>query len=281
MLYRCTAFFRRISLIVLAFTFCGIRFTADPALSAPSDTSPYRLTPASGAAAATALLAVSISEKFIRSPAPDPLQLNRNNVPGPDRIALGLRSGKADDWSDRTLLACTALPLLSAAGAFCSGEGGSFREALTVLAMYAESSSLTHGLTSLAKNTFRRPRPYAYDPSILLETRRGDDAARSLWSGHTAAAFNGAVFAGTVFQAYHPDSPLVIPLWTAGLSAATATAVLRVKAGQHFPSDVIVGAAVGSLTGWLIPRLHRTEPGRTTVSPSVNSAPGILVSRRF
>ena len=38
---------------------------------------------------------------------------------------------------------------------------------------------------------------------------------------------------------------------------AAAVGTLRVAAGRHFPTDVLAGAALGSLIGWLIPTVHR------------------------
>lgn len=42
--------------------------------------------------------------------------------------------------------------------------------------------------------------------------------------------------------------------------------MLRYEAGKHYPTDLIVGAAFGSLVGWGIPKLHevknRSELGR-------------------
>jgi membrane-associated phospholipid phosphatase len=44
--------------------------------------------------------------------------------------------------------------------------------------------------------------------------------------------------------------------------AATGVGALRVAAGKHFPTDIIVGAVLGSAIGWLVPTLHPTTPLR-------------------
>jgi membrane-associated phospholipid phosphatase len=36
-------------------------------------------------------------------------------------------------------------------------------------------------------------------------------------------------------------------------------ALQRVQAGKHYPSDVIVGLAVGAAMGYLIPQIHLTR----------------------
>jgi undecaprenyl-diphosphatase len=52
------------------------------------------------------------------------------------------------------------------------------------------------------------------------------------------------------------------PWLTLGIGAAATTLVGigRVKAGEHFPTDVIAGAMVGAGIGVLVPHLHREEP---------------------
>ncbi len=60
-------------------------------------------------------------------------------------------------------------------------------------------------------------------------------------------------------------------LWAASLSAAALTGYARVKAGQHYPSDVLVGAAVGGAVGILVPALHSTA---RTSGVQVTAGPG-------
>ena len=67
-------------------------------------------------------------------------------------------------------------------------------------------------------------------------------------SGHTAYAFAGA----TLLAARYPK--LRIPLYIgAGLVGFT-----RIYLGRHYLSDVIAGAAVGTITGALVSRHHGT-----------------------
>jgi membrane-associated phospholipid phosphatase len=99
------------------------------------------------------------------------------------------------------------------------------------------------------------------------EARNDNTASGSFYSGHTSAAFTVAVFTGMVYDAAHPGSSYSTAVWAGALGAATLMGVLRVAAGKHYPSDVVVGAVMGSLVGWLVPTLHKTNaesPGQAT-----------------
>lgn len=82
---------------------------------------------------------------------------------------------------------------------------------------------------------------------IIGRKRPLDDASNPAFpSGHTAYAFAGATLLGNRYP------KLRIPLYIgAGLVGFT-----RIYLGRHYASDVIAGAAVGTLTGALVSR-HR------------------------
>jgi membrane-associated phospholipid phosphatase len=44
------------------------------------------------------------------------------------------------------------------------------------------------------------------------------------------------------------------------VAAAAVVGALRVSSGEHFPSDVSVGALAGVAAGWGVPALHRFAP---------------------
>ena len=109
---------------------------------------------------------------------------------------------------------------------------------------------------NIAKFTIRRPRPFAYDPNRAEYTDGDDNAALSFFSGHTSLSFSMATSYSYLFTKRHPNSLMVIPVWLGTHALASATALLRVRAGKHFWTDVMVGAAVGSAIGFLVPFLH-------------------------
>ena len=43
------------------------------------------------------------------------------------------------------------------------------------------------------------------------------------------------------------------------MTAAATTGYLRYAAGRHYPTDILVGAAMGAFVGYLVPSLHELE----------------------
>jgi len=135
-------------------------------------------------------------------------------------------------------------------------------ETATVATMFLESCLFLSGFTFLTKATVGRRRPYLYNTSLSVEERHsigGDDAYFSFFSGHTAAAFTAATFLSKVITDIHGDSIWTKLLWGSSLTLAAMTGYARVKAGKHYPTDVIAAAAVGFAIGYLIPTLHKKK----------------------
>jgi undecaprenyl-diphosphatase len=112
--------------------------------------------------------------------------------------------------------------------------------ALSTVAYFAAG-----GLANVLKDVFDRPRPPLVDPAIHPLVAVPHDY--SMPSGHAATAFAAAVAVGLV------RPRLRVPL----LALAALVAISRVWLGVHYLSDVLVGAALGSvvsLTLWLAPR---------------------------
>ncbi len=135
------------------------------------------------------------------------------------------------------------------------------RQAGTLGVMYLETLLLQGGLTFLAKNLFARTRPYVYndDPDIPLSLKMEKTSQRSFYSGHTSSAFASMVFLAGVFERLYPDSDARGWVWGGCLAAATTTGYLRYAAGRHYPTDILIGAAMGAFVGYLVPTLHEIE----------------------
>lgn len=129
-------------------------------------------------------------------------------------------------------------------------------EWLTISLMYAETFLLANGIKELTKTFVYRPRPYMYFEGYPQKKIDEGDWDDSFFSGHTTLAFAGAAFTSYVFGKYHPDSPWRFAVTAGTYTLAAATGIMRVAGGNHFATDVLVGAAVGTACGILVPWLH-------------------------
>jgi membrane-associated phospholipid phosphatase len=177
-----------------------------------------------------------------------------------DRRAVGNHSQSAARASDWMVTASTAYPLLVSVAS--APRGNTLRAPLLRLIPYLEASLLSDGATQILKRGVSRPRPYLYQsvggtgPS---ERSRTDDPFLSFPSGHSSHAWCAAAFAVVDHALTRPRASgwENAAVGLGGGLVATTTGWLRVRAGQHFPSDVAAGAAVGGLFGAAVPLLHR------------------------
>lgn len=178
---------------------------------------------------------------------PDSRLLNEANLPWFDRFAIYCDNQFTDNVSDITLIMSIVLPAISTL------QADSKADKHKGVLLYLESVLLTNGVTHIVKALVHRARPYAYRRS---QEELDSNAAQSFISGHTSLAFNGAMTAGMLFQSYQNDSKWNTPVWILGISLATSTGIFRITSGNHFLSDVIVGALVGIITSCLIMNTH-------------------------
>ena len=188
--------------------------------------------------------------------------LDRNDINRFDRCAT---YNWSLEWSDRSDLfrdgvVWPAVLLLSIPPLFHTN----FTHTLTVATMFAESYFLLKGITAITKTTVARKRPFVYNMDYSIEERLAQSSNSvylSFFSGHTATAFWAATFLSKVMNDIHGNSVWTKLLWGTSLSLAALTGYARVKAGMHYPSDVIVGAVLGFAIGYLIPALHKKKNG--------------------
>lgn len=180
--------------------------------------------------------------------------LNADGINRFDRSAVNNWSPRLATISDVGLIFSITAPALL----FLSPHMSS--EASTYSLVYAETLFANLAVMGIAKTTIRRLRPYAYNVDVSQELRLAPAAKRSFFSGHTSLAFGSAVFTSTLFDHYYPESSLRPWVWGSSLAIASGVGYLRYAAGKHFPTDIIVGAVVGSAIGYVIPRLHKQKP---------------------
>lgn len=171
-----------------------------------------------------------------------------SDVPPFDRVALHWNSQAADVISTVTEVLALLAPL--GVDLIDVGFGRALFEDMVV---YAEVLSISGTATEAAKFAVQRPRPYVYGTTSTA-VLTSSASYTSFFSGHATATFGALTTLAMTESLRH--GPTVWPWLVVGL-VGTSVAVERVLAGQHFPTDVIVGAAVGMGTGVLVPWLHR------------------------
>ncbi len=203
-----------------------------------------------------------------------------------DREIVGNHSLSADRASNWTADAAVALPLLLGWATMPHSERwrGFGRRTL----IYAETFLLSQGITRLAKTTLGRARPYAYVPASERPNHRSYEVSKertfqSMPSGHSASAWTGAAMGLTEHLLRRPTASGIerAGIGFLGGSLAGATSALRVQAGQHFPSDVIVGAGLGIVIGVAVPLIHRGEQRLPSSNAWLQMTAGVLAGTLF
>lgn len=198
-------------------------------------------------------------------------RFHKSDVNFVDRAMMCSYSRSLDLTSD-ILLACT----MAAPCALAIHQ--SRDNIITGAVMYAEALLLSHSVKELTKDFVVRWRPYCYYDDTRSKLLRDDESGKSFMSGHAATAFTSASFLTTVYAHLNPDGKN--KYWVAGgsFAAATTVAALRVLSGNHFFTDVLVGAAWGTLVGWLVPQFHYCQEGKPVKLSffSETGSPGIL-----
>lgn len=167
-----------------------------------------------------------------------------------DRKFLHQYNKKIDKISDAMLLGSLLTPAV-----FAATDKG---EWATIAVMYAETLLISNGIKELTKLCVNRARPYMYfDPSTYPEKDVKDgDFLNSFPSGHSTMTFAAATFTTYVFCKYFSESNWKYAVAAGTYSLAVGTAILRVAGGNHFATDVITGAVLGSAVGFLVPWIH-------------------------
>lgn len=164
-----------------------------------------------------------------------------------DRFAIHCHSSSADQLSNLLIPVTGGFPLFFSKPSSFSVD----------FVMTLEAQVISQGLVRMGKGLFLRPRPYVYRSSKKVTDR---SAFQSFFSGHTTSAFTGVVLAGMVYQRRHPNSKKTKWVWISGLTLASGVAITRVASGEHYLTDVLVGAGVGVISGMLVASLHWRNP---------------------
>jgi membrane-associated phospholipid phosphatase len=127
-----------------------------------------------------------------------------------------------------------------------------------------EAVIIADGITGVIKMAAGRGRP-SLDPDHpynfhFMGGLQGDPH-RSFPSGHTTSAFAAASAASEEVGQLWPNQKWWVRIALYG--SAGLVGVSRVYNNAHWASDVVVGAAIGSFTGWKVARYAHAHPGNT------------------
>jgi membrane-associated phospholipid phosphatase len=228
-----------------------------------------------GGAAALWLTSAMLANEVIRPVCP----CSSSAVSAVDRYPIGRKSNFTDQISNAAELVVTLGPVLLDALDVRS-SGGNWRGYADDMMVLAQVMALNGALNQLVKLAVRRPRPTVYDVPASNPDVNVPGNYLSFYSGHTSTAFAAGMAYATTFSLRHPQSLSRGQVYgVAGVAAATV-GVLRVLAGQHYPTDVIAGAAVGTALGLFIPRLH-CHRNTLLLAPTADGGAALSLTGRF
>ena len=174
-------------------------------------------------------------------------------VPGIDRVAT-------HQWSLTAHRHSNVLFGLAAAASIAGGIVDQHGDRpLLPAAIVAEAGLLASGLTNTVKELVRRPRPYLFNADVPTTDHRPSEDYASFWSGHTANLAAITFSTACMVQRSDASQHAKMLTWAGAAAAPAAVAYLRVRAGRHFPTDVLTGYAVGALVGIAVPYFHRSQ----------------------
>ena len=226
-----------------------------------------------GAAVGVAGLALSAN---IKSPTlADIYALNRNDINRFDRGATNHWSENIASTSDVLAVALMAVPV----SLLLSDKIQ--RDYQTIGFMYGETLWFSYFTASVAKGAVQRVRPYAYNANASMDKKLSAYTKESFFSSHTVGAFASMSFLSVVYNEYYPDSRYTPWVIAGGFAAASAVGVMRIDAGHHFPTDVITGAVIGTVFGYIIPALHKGSTNARLTPALIDSNPGVMLSLVF
>ncbi|MBN2716505.1 MAG: phosphatase PAP2 family protein [Deltaproteobacteria bacterium] len=245
---------------------------------------PYALSPVKDISLSSIALSLTVTGLFMAysnddiTPA-EVMNLNADSINRFDRGATHHWSPASAALSNVGAIVSGTIPLLYVLQQVTTHQK---RTGLTVLVMYAEAMGITVGLTNIVKGAVRRDRPFLYNTRLSVDQRATEiDPRTSFFSAHSSIAFCSATFFSTVFFRLHPQSRWRFAILSGTLTLAGATAMLRYTAGKHFPTDILTGVAVGTLTGFIIPAAHHSRSRAFAVYPLNGSVKGIGATISF
>jgi undecaprenyl-diphosphatase len=160
-----------------------------------------------------------------------------------------------------TNLSCTSkyISVGVPVGYFVAGLIHNNKDLKQKAAYTAATILLNTATTTLLKNVIKRERPYNVYTGIFPDKIESDFAFPS---GHTSSAFATATSLAITTKKWYIAVPALA--WSTGVGYS------RIYLGQHYPSDVLMGALVGTssalICDWATKQLHKRKKAKTVLA---------------
>jgi len=200
--------------------------------------------------------AIYASHVIYTKPPPNQQQLNslnKNNINSFDRrFAIYKYSASLDKLAYYPFFAAFPYPFI----VFLANRNQK-KDLAKLSALYAEVLAVT-GIFGFSGPYFvNQYRPYDYDPQNPVSKQMSHTSENSFYSGHAQIVAASTFFAAKVYADYYPDSKYRWVFYGIATLATCAEGYMRYDAGEHFPSDVLLGMGMGAAIGILVPQLHK------------------------
>lgn len=177
----------------------------------------------------------------------------QENINFMDRWVAGNYSEDASKLSDIPFGVSFAVPFALLL------DDGANEHAGQLFGIYIESLATTAALFTMTAGLVNRNRPYVYNDELDLNDRLSAKGQRSFYSGHVAAAATATFFTAKVYSDFNPEAEGKVWIWTGAAVVPGLVGYLRMEAGQHFLTDVLLGYGLGAVTGYFVPELHKSK----------------------
>jgi len=151
--------------------------------------------------------------------------------------------------------------------------------------IYLETQAINLNLYLWGGPVFtERIRPTIYNEGSW-DYKLGNGTTDSFFSGHVSMTAGASFFMAKVYSDYHPElGAKKWWLYTAALVPPAFVGYCRYRGFMHFPTDILLGAAVGAATGILGPHFHkitRKSNRNITLVPFSGMYSGLAFSMEF